>query len=562
MSWPEQMDPALQDYITERQSRALRVYEEDHDLLVEHVRQEDSFRSGGYGARQIPELLQNAVDALARNGAPGRIEFRLADGALYCANEGLPFDQAGVRAVTYAFLSGKRQDEIGRFGLGFKSILGITANPQVFSHSVSFEFNADGTQELFAGIPNDSGRLPLLRIPSLADPARAMAEDRHLAELMSWATTVIKLPLQREGARIHHELTEGFEAESLLFLDAIDELRITTLDAHQAPRVRAFRREIDALAGTVTLTAPVGDPVVWLYEQRQYEPSEEVASTLPETMRRKRMTVSYAVNPEKRSEVGQLWSWFPLQDKTTAGGRFNAPWQINDDRTTLVAHSALNGALLEVAAELFLDVAVRASSRTDPAAHLDLFPARGREARSRADAFLSEAIPRHATRRKMIPDRRGELRSPSYFDGIPDLEAAPLSREAVAEWNRLVDRDTVPHEACFGSDARRLRLRSLLRGDSGSSRERSLAAWVEEPVAAGTHEGVAGALRVAEILTRSRGIRREDVLRARIVPLEDGGVRLSIDACRSCCRATTSRSRLASSSSRVMSSRMRIRNRS
>lgn len=523
MSWPELMEPALQDYITERQSKALRVYEEDHDLLIEHVRQEDSFRSGGYGTRQIPELLQNAVDALAAGGEPGRVEFRLAGGALYCANEGAPFNQAGVRAVTYAFLSGKRDDEIGRFGLGFKSVLGISANPQIYSRSVSFEFNAEGTAELFAGIPNDSGRLPLLRIPSLADPDRARADDPHLAELMEWASTVIKLPLQREGARIHAEITEEFKAESLLFLKALDELVVTTLDSARRPVSRRFGRVSEESTGTVTLSETGNDPVTWLYEEREYQPTEEVASTLPDTMRRQRMTISYAVNPAKRQETGRLWSWFPLRDETTAGGRFNAPWQINDDRTTLVSKSALNGALLEVSAQLFLDVASRASSEVDPAAHLDLFPGRGKELRSAADAYLSEAIPRLAARREMIPDRAGVLREPGYFTGVPDLATAPITREAAELWNENATRDTVPHETCFTSDTRRVRLRSLLGGNTGGSARRSLAAWLEELLEMRTEDGSAIALRVAERLIAARGMPREDVLRARIIMLEDGG---------------------------------------
>lgn len=194
-TWPELMDPKLRGYIEERQATALRTYENDSDLLLEHVRQEDSFRTGGYGSRQINELLQNAVDAIGASDATGTVEFRIADGALYCANEGSGFTRDGVRAVTYAFLSTKRGEEIGRFGLGFKSVLGITDRPQIYSRAVSFEFNAPDTAELFAGIPTEGGRLPLLRIPTLADPVQAAAKDPNLAELMSWATTVIKLPL-------------------------------------------------------------------------------------------------------------------------------------------------------------------------------------------------------------------------------------------------------------------------------------------------------------------------------------------------------------------------------
>ena len=230
MSWPELMEPALQEYIEERQATALRTYENDPDLLIEHVRQEDSFRTGGYGTRQVSELLQNAVDAVGAGGGTGMVELRLADGALYCANEGVGFARDGVRAVTYAFLSTKRGDEIGRFGLGFKSILGITDHPQIYSRSVSFEFNAPDTAELFAGIPNEGGRLPLLRIPTLTDPVRAAAEDPNLAELFSWGTTVVKLPLTREGDRVRKELLE-FDVEALLFFKPLDRLRITVQES-------------------------------------------------------------------------------------------------------------------------------------------------------------------------------------------------------------------------------------------------------------------------------------------------------------------------------------------
>src|SRR5690554_1198015 len=105
----------LRKYVEEQQRTALRTYEINPVLLREHVGQEESFRAGGYGKRQISELLQNAVDALTNSGKPGKVEFRVADGALYCANEGAPFDRDGVQAVCYAFLSTKREDQIGRF---------------------------------------------------------------------------------------------------------------------------------------------------------------------------------------------------------------------------------------------------------------------------------------------------------------------------------------------------------------------------------------------------------------------------------------------------------------
>lgn len=525
MSWPEHMDPALQGYIEERQATALRTYENDPDLLIEHVRQEDSFRTGGYGTRQISELLQNAVDAIGASGGTGMVEFRLADGALYCANEGSGFTQDGLRAVTYAFLSAKRGDEIGRFGLGFKSILGITEHPQIYSRSVSFQFNAPETAELFAGVPTEGGRLPLLRIPTAADPQAAAREDANLAELMSWATTVVKLPLTREAVRLRTEL-EGFQSEALLFFKPLERLRITVQDSPgAAPQSKDYIREGHPDDGEVQIVGPDGSRVRWLYAERDYAPTIDVASTLPATAKRESMTVSYAVRAEGRAGVGRLWAWFPLLDETTASGVFNAPWQVNDDRTSLVPGSLLNRAMLGVAADLFLDVASKAATSDDPAAHLDLFPARGRELRSNADRFLSEAIPLRAAQRPMIPDTTGELKVPTFFERVPDLQKTPVTVAAAREWQQYARRTTMPHWQCFTTPTRRSRLRTLLGGTEvdRSSRETALSAWLEELARAGSPESTRAAIHIASGLQGISAEMREAVAPASIIPLAGGG---------------------------------------
>ncbi|MGM7698480.1 DEAD/DEAH box helicase family protein [Microbacterium sp. A84] len=525
MGWPELMDPALQGCITERQSKALRVYEEDHDLLIEHVRQEDSFRSGGYGTRQIPELLQNAVDALSAGGGTGMVEFRLADGALYCANEGAPFEAAGLTAVTYAFLSAKRGEEIGRFGLGFKSVLGVSDNPQIYSRSVSFGFNAPETVELFAGVPSAGGRYPLLRVPSLVDVDQARREDANLAEMMGWATTIIKLPLTREGARLRQELTE-FKPESLLFFKSLDQLRITLQDKPGTAAVsRDFRREGRLGDGEVHIIDPEGTKSRWLFAERAYKPTIDVASTLTATASRQSMTISYAVRPEGRASTGRLWAWFPLRDETTASGIFNAPWEVNDDRTSLVPGSQLNKAMLQVGAELFLDVVARAATPDDPAAHLDLFPARGRESKSGADSFLSASIPFRAKSRAMIPDVTGELKVPTYFRGVPDLEKSPLSFAAAQIWQARAPRRTMPHAKCFSTPTRRTRLRTLLGGGEGerSAQESGVASWLAELASEDDAQGSVAALQILAELRRGNAQTHDAALSAKVLPLEGGG---------------------------------------
>ena len=516
-------DDSLRDYVAERQAVALRTYEVNRDLLEEHVNQEDSFRSGGYGQRQISELLQNAVDALTASKSSGTIEFRIADNALYCANQGEPFDAKGIRSVCAAFLSSKRdEDIIGRFGLGFKAVLGVSNNPQIFSRSVSFEFNGASTAELFGGMTAPDGRVPLMRVPSSIDAAEAAARDPHLAELMTWATTIVKLPLSRDGARMRTEL-QDFRTESLLFMRSVSQLNIALQGASGAPVVSSHRREGDLKSGEVILHRPDGEAQEWLYAERQYEPPASVLKTLTAVIARSSMTVSYAVPKDGTSALGQIWAWFPLRDMTTARGIFNAPWQVNDDRTTLLAASALNAAMLEVCGELFIDVVARASTRADPAAHLDLFPARGREVRSVADRQLSESIPRLARRRNLIPDVEGVLRDRTFFTGVPVLNVPVVPTNLVEKWQRAVQRVSMPHPSAFTTARDRFtRLRALLRDDDAtvSKYETSVSSWLAELASVRTSSAIATALEILLEL-REDGFPAEVLNPSRIIPLEN-----------------------------------------
>ena len=289
--WPEP-DAALVAFVGERQRIAISNYVNDPLLLQEHLGHEEDLASGGYGKRQIPELLQNAADALLSGGSAGRVEFRIAGGNLYCANEGAAFDERGVTALCYAFIASKRGDEIGRFGLGFKSVLALTDNPQVFSRTVSFQFNAPGSQSIFIGAGVEGDRFPVMRVPAVIDAHSEAASDPDLADLMTWASTIVKLPLARGGARVREELV-NLPPNYLLFLDWVNELGIVLAGAEGQREPRRYLRQRDA--DDVTITN--GDEVRrYAYASRMVRPSAQALAELPSTIARDEMLVSYAAH--------------------------------------------------------------------------------------------------------------------------------------------------------------------------------------------------------------------------------------------------------------------------
>ena len=105
----------------------------------EHANMERAAIEGGYGRRQLFELIQNGADELLESTR--KIHVVLTEDTLYCANEGKPLSVEGVGALLSSHLSPKMGVEIGRFGLGFKSVLAITTRPEVFSRSGSIAFD-------------------------------------------------------------------------------------------------------------------------------------------------------------------------------------------------------------------------------------------------------------------------------------------------------------------------------------------------------------------------------------------------------------------------------------
>ncbi len=106
-----------------------------------------------YHGRFAIELIQNGYDAIARDphvdeGA-GRIELRFvknrAFGTLYVANDGLPFSDSNFLSVSQLGQSDKSPEtSIGNKGIGFRSVLEICDQPQIWSKRSQSSERFDG----------------------------------------------------------------------------------------------------------------------------------------------------------------------------------------------------------------------------------------------------------------------------------------------------------------------------------------------------------------------------------------------------------------------------------
>ncbi|MEV4435552.1 molecular chaperone Hsp90 [Streptomyces sp. NPDC049585] len=208
----------------------------------EDANAEEDLALGGYRDRLVVELAQNAADAAARAGVPGRLRLTLhaggagAPATLAAANTGAPLDAAGVESLATLRASAKRDAEpagpgapVGRFGVGFAAVLAVTDEPAVLGRTGGVRWSlaegralaeaaAQGVPALAEEIRRREGHVPLLRLPLPAEGAAPAGYD-----------TVVVLPLRDVAAEdLTRRLLAGIDDALLLTLPGLAEVVIET----------------------------------------------------------------------------------------------------------------------------------------------------------------------------------------------------------------------------------------------------------------------------------------------------------------------------------------------
>src|SRR3954453_8040163 len=226
----------------------------------EDANAEEELALGGYVDRLVIELAQNAADAAARAGTPGRVLYEFRDNTLVVANTGAPLNADGVESLAPLRASAKRAPSVGedlppgsgsdprqpgkaggggewvppvgRFGVGFSAVLAVTDEPVVLSRSGGVRFTKADTAAAIADLGSASldtelrrrdGQVPVLRLPFEAD-----------GEPPAGYHTVVILPLRDDAAvaLVRRLLSEADDA-LLLALPSLERIEIETDDEHR-----------------------------------------------------------------------------------------------------------------------------------------------------------------------------------------------------------------------------------------------------------------------------------------------------------------------------------------
>ena len=291
----------------------------------------------------IYELLQNAEDALERrfkqypddNSRCG-VQFRLFRNRLEFRHFGILFTEDDVKGISDILKGTKNEDfgQIGKFGIGFKSVYAFTASPEIHSgdeHFVIERYIRPEEKILKSDFEMEDGETVFI-FPF--DHAEFSEEQ---------AFNLISNKLRELGPRV------------LLFLRRIDgiEWYVDSGDAEKGEYIKETRK-IDTIANAnrvIVIGQKSGqdEEENWLLFERPVNVSEQSREILVELGFRLEAGTKERI---KKIEQSPLVVYFPTEKETRLGFLIQGPYETTSSRENINKDNDWNKKLIKETAEL------------------------------------------------------------------------------------------------------------------------------------------------------------------------------------------------------------------
>jgi len=288
----------------------------------------------------VYELLQNAEDALARRAAAEpqhrfarSVAFVLKQKALLVSHYGLPFTPDDVRAICDILRGTKDDDDtqIGKFGIGFKSVYAFTATPRIHSGDEDFEI------------------LRYIRPHAIKQVELKPGETRFSFPFNHDSLSAV------DAFKLISDRFRTLSLRTLLFLRHIDTIKYVVEDGSTG----SYRRESQDVgsARRVTVVGESGgkrQSETWLLFERSVTLLGERAPARVEIaylLERDEKTGHEVIQPLTES---RLVVFFPTDKETRLGFLVNGPFLTTPARDNIVGHPR-NQQLVQEIARLAVD---------------------------------------------------------------------------------------------------------------------------------------------------------------------------------------------------------------
>tara|TARA_R110000868_G_scaffold113520_2_gene304580 strand:- start:4893 stop:9707 length:4815 start_codon:yes stop_codon:yes gene_type:complete len=190
-----------------------------------------------YNNRQLLEMLQNADDAASEAKAEKKVLIKLIDKKLIIANTGYGFSEEGLNSIFHSHLSPKEamEGQIGKKGLGFRSILSWAQKVTIDSHDLCVGFSKEYSKKILNKLledknfkiafdklkKNEEFPISTLVCPEVEDAVVDYFEGKEDFD------TIIQIDLLDNAIeQVIKQLSQDIDSEVLLFLNNLTSIYI------------------------------------------------------------------------------------------------------------------------------------------------------------------------------------------------------------------------------------------------------------------------------------------------------------------------------------------------
>lgn len=340
----------MKNYIEEKKQETIKVYKTQPERIISDYRREKEYMQGYHG-RELLELIQNADDELTEDQSK-EICISFHNDTLTISNCGTPFSKEGVDSLMISNISDKKSRKkkvIGNKGTGFRAILGWAEKVIIHSGELHIAFSEEYSQKYLKS---------KMDIELGDDGAAILAFPEWIQEQNVEAfTTEIAIKVKDDESVIEDivEQMEAIDGTLLLFLNMAESISIETDDNS----VRFGKRIED------------GKVVIEKYEMGNLE--EEITWFLnrkEEQEGDKTYTVVIAYRMDRKVPDKQvIYSYFPTEVDFPYPVLLHANLNLDANRNHLIKGDETNRRILNTAAVLLVDTALKIAENKETASY-------------------------------------------------------------------------------------------------------------------------------------------------------------------------------------------------
>ena len=296
----------------------------------------------------VYELLQNAEDALERRFRQNpdgnfvcKVQFVLFQDRLEFRHSGALFNEEDVKGLSDVLRGTKKEDfvQIGKFGIGFKSVYAFTASPEIHSGDEHFVIKRYIRPEAKEPSPD---------FPILSDETVFIFPFDHAELSEQDAFGLIHGKLRRLGPRV------------LLFLRRIDEIEWRVVPDQEEGQYLKEVEQVDncKTAHRVTVIGHnngLDESEDWLIFERPVTVPDNSGQVAVEIGFRLESSTNDETESIKRIHSAPLVVYFPTEKATGLGFLIQGPYRTTPARDNVPEHDAWNRELTRQTAELVVE---------------------------------------------------------------------------------------------------------------------------------------------------------------------------------------------------------------